>query len=97
MTERIHFDGDKESKSETSGLGGCLTVLIYAFMLYFTGRNTQRMITNYKPYIYQMANGKSCQQWDVDETDDINKRRVQLNESSKFYLYVQDYKGRNVQ
>ena len=83
ITERLHFDGDK--KESKSGIGGCLTLLIYAFMLYFTGRNAQRMITNYKPYIYQMERSVN------NETDAVSNRRVYLNESSKFYFYVWDY------
>ena len=80
--ESMHFNGDDRYKTVA---GGTISILIYAFMMYYTGMNAYKMTIHQNPYIVSVGRAIDYQ------NDDVATARVPLNESTKVFYEVYDH------
>ena len=80
----LHFDEDKKSKSL---VGGLASLIVEAYVLYFSMKNLHRMVIKVDPAIISTENGMDPE-FDNDE--------VKMVDVSKPMFSVIDYKFNNI-
>ena len=77
----MHFNGDTKYKTV---YGGILSVMVYCFMVWYTGNNFSNMVIHNGPYILSLGRA-------IDYTkDDAATAKVYLNETTKVHYEVVD-------
>ena len=78
---KMHFNGDNKYKTV---MGGMISIMIYSFMIWYTGLHAYHMTTHHNPHILSLGRA-------IDyEKDDIATTKVLLNETTKVYYEVID-------
>ena len=78
-----HFNGDTKYKTV---YGGALSVMVYCFMVWYTGNNAYNMVMHNGPYILSMGRAIDYKQ------DDAATTKVYANETTKIHYEVIDNK-----
>ena len=65
LQDDVHFNGDSKYKTV---YGGLLSVMVYGFMVWYTGNNAYNMVTHQGPYILSMGRAIDYKQDDAATT-----------------------------
>ena len=79
ISQRFHFDGDVKFKST---LGGFWTLVIYAFMVFYTGNNFWKMIQYQKPYMASVTRLVNY------EDDAFIKKETHINDTNFIFFQI---------
>ena len=77
----MHFNGDDNYKTV---YGGALSIMVYGFMVWYTGLKAYNMTIHHNPYILSLGRAIDYQK------DEIASTKVLLNETTKVHYEVID-------